>query len=66
VRVATAVGWRLWYRRCLGWVPVQFCMVCGRAYWGGLPTATWRACWMDYCSRACADWELGLIRKRRG
>lgn len=29
--------WRYWYRRYLGWLPVQFCMVCGSPYWGGFP-----------------------------
>lgn len=26
-----------WYRRLFGWLPVQFCMVCGKPYWGGWP-----------------------------
>jgi hypothetical protein len=26
-----------YYRRYAGWLPVQFCMICGRPYWGGLP-----------------------------
>lgn len=30
-------GWRYWYRRYFGWVPIQFCMTCGKRYWGGLP-----------------------------
>jgi len=30
-------GWRYYWRRYLGFVPVQFCMVCSRPYWGGLP-----------------------------
>jgi len=30
-------GWRYWYRRYFGWIPIQFCMVCGKWYWGGLP-----------------------------
>lgn len=30
-------GWRYWYRRYFGCIPIQFCMTCGRWYWGGLP-----------------------------
>lgn len=26
-----------YYRRYLGWLPVQFCMMCSKPYWGGLP-----------------------------
>ncbi len=33
----TVSGWRYHYRRYLGFMPVQWCMVCGRAYWGGFP-----------------------------
>ena len=48
-------GWRYWYRRYLGWFPIQFCMICGGWYWGGLPTLVWQAWMQDYCSRKCAD-----------
>ena len=27
----------LFWRRRFCWFPVQFCMVCGKAYWAGLP-----------------------------
>lgn len=39
----TITGWRYAWRHYLGWFPVQFCMVCGKPYWGGLPrwTRTW-------------------------
>lgn len=58
--------WRYLYRRYLGWLPVQFCMVCGRAYWGGFPCfewdrrtkrpiCTWAAWMMDYCTSECAQ-----------
>ena len=30
-------GWRYWYRLYFGWLPIQFCAVCGHWYWGGLP-----------------------------
>lgn len=33
----TVSGWRHFYRYYLGWIPVQFCMVCGGAHWAGLP-----------------------------
>lgn len=38
-RVDCRYLWRKW----MGWCPVQWCMVCGRPYWGGLPrwTITW-------------------------
>ncbi len=26
-----------YWRRYAGWFPVQFCMTCGKWYWGGLP-----------------------------
>ena len=63
--------WHYWYRLLLGWLPVQFCMICGKPYWGGLPRFwyrkvsthpshrmlmwTWQASWMDYCSKKCAN-----------
>jgi hypothetical protein len=34
-------GWKLWWSRHLGWFPIQFCHVCGKAYWGGLPRWWW-------------------------
>lgn len=37
----TITGWRLYYRRYLGWFPIQFCMVCSKPYWGGFPTWGW-------------------------
>lgn len=33
----TAEGFHYYWRRYLGWMPVQKCMVCGKWYWGGLP-----------------------------
>ena len=62
--IHTVSGWRYYYRRYLGWLPVQFCMVCGRAYWGGWPEwefdgwkirLVWLAWWKDYCSQKCCD-----------
>ena len=35
--IYTVTGWRYWYRRYCGWFPIQLCMVCGKAYWGGFP-----------------------------
>lgn len=61
-------GWRYCHRRWCGWFPVQFCVVCGRAYWGGWPSAwltrspfsrwrfrvdIWQPWMIDYCSPAC-------------
>lgn len=62
--------WRYYYRRYLGWLPVQFCMMCGRWYWGGLPVFwyrfgkwqwLWMPSWMDYCSKKCCDEELEML-----
>jgi hypothetical protein len=51
-------GWHYYWRRYLGWFPVQFCMMCGKWYWGGLPWGGWRAYMKDFCSRDCADEDL--------
>lgn len=71
--IHTVDGWRYWYRRYLGWLPVQFCMVCGKPYWGGFPypskwltwpwkwTLQWQASWMDYCSRKCCNEDFDGI-----
>jgi len=56
-------GWRYWYRRYLGWFPVQPCIACWRWYWGGLPWPEfggggvwWWNAWMkEYCSKKCHD-----------
>lgn len=49
-----ATGWRYWWRRYLGWMPFQTCMLCGRWFWGGFPTFDgWQACYQDYCSLKC-------------
>lgn len=64
--------WHYLWRRYLGWFPVQFCMVCGRAYWGGLPCPSimeiragrfwgWLPWWKDYCSKRCADIEMEML-----
>jgi len=57
-----ATGFRYWWRRYLGWFPVQWCMVCGRPYWGGWPWPFrwpaawhWMPWWKDYCSQQCCD-----------
>lgn len=61
-------GWRYYYRRYLGFLPVQFCMVCGRAYWAGWPSFEWEhGCWfmpwmVDYCSRECCDVDMEIWR----
>lgn len=59
-------GYKAFHRRHLGWFPIQFCMVCGRAYWGGFPQIearkiTWLPWWMDYCSQKCADEDSTAI-----
>ncbi len=67
-------GWKYFWRRYFGWFPIQFCMVCGKWYWGGLPRFGWDiafdetrrfrclwAAWMqDYCCRACADEDMEM------
>lgn len=54
-------GWRYFWRRYVGWFPIQFCMICGHWYWGGLPCPGWRPWMADYCSRACADEDLSRL-----
>lgn len=49
-------GWRYYWRRYLGWFPVQFCMVCGKPYWGGLPKFEWQL---------CENLDRGPMMKRR-
>lgn len=62
-------GWRYYWRRYLGWLPVQFCVICGRPYWGGFPYPSldqiraghfwqWLPWWSDYCSQRCAEDDL--------
>lgn len=62
-------GWRYYWRRYLGWFPVQFCVICGRPYWGGFPYPSldqiraghfwqWIPWWSDYCSQRCAEDDL--------
>ena len=48
-------GWRYWWRRYLGWFPIQPCIGCGRWYWGGVPTFDWQACYKEYCTKRCHD-----------
>lgn len=67
-------GWRYYYRRWLGWVPLQFCIACGKPYWGGFPAfgwdrmvvwgrrrlgVQWMPWWREYCSRECSRQEYG-------
>lgn len=66
------MDWRYYWRRHLGWLPIQFCMNCGRWYWAGLPWPEWhqgiggRREWSgwywpwytEYCSQECCDEEL--------
>lgn len=60
--------WHYLYRRFLGFLPIQFCMVCSKPYWAGFPGCwnrhAWRFDWMpsmsDYCSRACCDEDLEM------
>lgn len=63
-------GWRYYWRRYLGWLPLQWCMVCGDPYWGGFPRWSiergrirfqWQACWADYCSHKCCDEDLDRL-----
>lgn len=62
-------GWKYYYRRYLGWFPVQFCVVCGRPYWGGFPemeiylgrlVSKWQAWMMEYCSLECCEKDTDL------
>lgn len=57
--------WRRWWGRYLAGVPVQWCTMCGRAYWGGFPLWNfrqrrwqWLASYKEFCSRKCADEEV--------
>lgn len=71
-----ATGWRYYWRRWLGWLPLQFCMVCGKPYWGGLPSVRLRALrlevqwlpwWKEYCSLKCChqDRPPGVMEQLR-
>jgi hypothetical protein len=58
-------GWRYLWRKYLGWLPIQFCMVCGGWYWGGFPRfnftaprVQWMPWWQDYCSKECHDIDV--------
>ena len=43
-------GWRYYCRRYLGFLPGQFCVICGRWYWGGLPWFDWMPWYQeDFC-----------------
>lgn len=47
-------GWRYWFRRYLGWFPLQPCILCRRWYWGGFPWPPgWQASYVEYCSKKC-------------
>lgn len=68
--IHTVSGWRYRWRRYLGWFPIQFCMVCGKWYWGGFPELArnngrwrwqWMPWWKDYCSRECSDEDLDSL-----
>lgn len=66
--------WHYYYRRYLGFIPIQFCMICGKPYWGGLPlfgfasetswklTWLWQASWQDCCSRQCNEIDFELAK----
>ena len=56
------------WRKYFGWMPVQFCVLCGKPYWGGFPRyyftkpRGWFWPWMqDYCSKECADEDMELV-----
>lgn len=62
--------YKYFHRRWLGWFPIQFCMVCGKPYWGGLLRWWWiggrirltsLAWWQDYCSSECCEEEMGRL-----
>lgn len=48
-------GWKYWWNRYVGWVPLQPCRVCWRWYWGGFPMRGWVASDREYCSKRCYD-----------
>lgn len=70
---------KYFWRRYLGWMPIQFCMVCGKPYWGGLPRwgwvddffgfesrsfrMTWAAWMQDYCSQECHDVDVNSLHE---
>lgn len=58
----------VWMHRRAIWFPIQFCMICGRPFWAGLPVPKWMPFrwtlfrmdewmpgWNDYCSKKCCD-----------
>lgn len=56
-------GWRYWYRRCLTWIPIQFCFVCGKIYWAGLPR--WSIEWVSLDSLDHKQWYPNTNCRRR-
>lgn len=48
------------YRRYFGWFPIQFCIWCGKPYWGGWPMfdmgqCVWLAWMKEFCSKQCSE-----------
>ncbi len=63
----------VWWKRHCGLIPFQFCMVCGRLYWGGWPWFSirewqwqWKPWWGDYCSKSCCDEDMDFIEEISG
>lgn len=51
---------QFWHRR-MSWFPIQFCMICGSWYFGGLPSKGWLPGYQEYCSRRCAALDLDTL-----
>jgi len=48
-------GWKYYWNRYLGWIPVQPCRMCRAWYWGGWPMRGWTANMREYCSKSCYE-----------
>lgn len=53
--IVSVDGFKYWWRRLLGWFPIQPCMACSNWYWGGLPFRGWQASYQEYCSKKCYE-----------
>ena len=56
------MNWRYYWRRYLGWLPLQWCMWCGRPYWGGWPR--WTVAWVSKTGDDHKAWVAGKNFRR--
>ena len=59
MKVGAGIIW--WWRRRLGWFPIQPCLMCGRFFWAGMPRRKWTPDMEEFCSRQCADDDLEML-----